>query len=230
MKKILSILLVFIMSLSCFTAGFVAFASQVEDLSALINGFDLDALTLNGSFADQLDADNYPDAAMAAADEIFAAYNALPENDVCELLPEDYIRLVEIVYQAKRWKDWDSAGRSTDLMTVWIAFSAWQDAAKTKFADAADRLDRLPDLRKLPGIRDFLDLMQNVEVPYTNNDVANAKAAYAAVPSVLWKELLADDALYGLKDVHVRSFPSAAPSSRIYAMLDSMAPITSALM
>lgn len=194
MKKTISIMLAFILALSCFSAGFVAGASPVEDLSAAINGFDLDALTLSGSFMDQMDADQYPDAAMAAAEALFAAYNALPEADVCELDPEDYIRLVEIVYQAKRWSDWDAAGRSTDLMTIWIAFSAWQDAGKTKFADAANRLDRLPDLRKLPRIRDFLSLMESVEVPYTNTDVANAKEAYAAVPAVLWKELLADDA------------------------------------
>lgn len=189
MKKGLCILLSVLLAFSCST-GIVALATSTEDVSAAINNYDKDALAAD--FTALMDPNGYPASAMAALNALLADYNALSQEEVNAVDADVYLRLVDIIYDAKLWNDWDAAGRPTDMMTDFMLYSAWMSASSDKNADAAAKLTYVPQFTKNPAARAFLQLAALPE-PYTNADIAAAKAAYTAVPAALWSLLRAED-------------------------------------
>ena len=186
MKRCLGIALSILFLISCFSVGFTAFAASAAETFAAVDAFDVEALTPADVFSALTDAGSYPETAMAALDALIADYGALSQEELNAMPPETYLRLVDILYQAKLWSDWDAAGRPTDFYGAFMLYLAWQDAAGNKNADAADRLGRVPELDKNPTVKAFLDLPETAAAPYTNADIAAAKAAYAAISARVW--------------------------------------------
>ena len=192
MKKCICLLLSLTLMLSCFSAGINAVAASPEEFSALLSSPDLDAITEAG-INELTDASNYPQGAFDQLDALLAVYGDLTQEELDVITAEEYERLVDILYYARLWNDWDAAGRPTDFYSVLMLYSAWSGTAANRYAAAAEQLGRTPDWKRSPAVKPFLDLMDSVTEPYTNADIAAAKEAYAAVDSTAWSLLSRQD-------------------------------------